>query len=209
MTGTNTLEREVVLHRYYDPNAGQFLSVDPLLDLTGTPYVYTSGDPVNLTDATGLDFLGALFDSFNPWSQNNVLYRFGYHHPLGGKVVVAGSGVGIAAASCYIACPALAIAGAADEESNPNAFSGFFDQCRAFFGDETGAIGGSDSEQTVDEVLKGKVGSITRAPLPAGSPSWDELRSMTMSEIEKGAKTNLPGYRTILKLLTNSRYNKP
>jgi len=43
------------VYRYYDPSTGQFLSVDPLVDLTGQPYAYTGGDPVNATDPSGLD----------------------------------------------------------------------------------------------------------------------------------------------------------
>ena len=39
--------------RYYDPQSGQFLSVDPLEDETGEPYSYTGGDPVNETDPGG------------------------------------------------------------------------------------------------------------------------------------------------------------
>jgi RHS repeat-associated protein len=47
-------ETRVVHHRYYDSTTGQFLSVDPLADVTGTPYAYTGGDPVNRSDALGL-----------------------------------------------------------------------------------------------------------------------------------------------------------
>src|ERR1700676_1882584 len=47
-------EIRVVHHRYYDPATGQFLSVDPLANLTGTPYAYTGGDPVNGSDPSGL-----------------------------------------------------------------------------------------------------------------------------------------------------------
>ena len=42
-----------LFHRYYDPATEQFLSVDPLVDMTGAPYAYTSGDPVNESDQTG------------------------------------------------------------------------------------------------------------------------------------------------------------
>lgn len=94
MSGTNVLDPEVVLARYYDPSTGQFLSVDPLVAETGTPYAYTGGDPVNRSDPNGLSFLGAVVDSLNPFSQNNVLYRFGYHHPLAGKVVADTAGAG-------------------------------------------------------------------------------------------------------------------
>ncbi|HXB48770.1 MAG TPA: RHS repeat-associated core domain-containing protein, partial [Streptosporangiaceae bacterium] len=39
--------------RYYDPATGQFLSVDPALALTGTPYQYAGNDPVDLSDPSG------------------------------------------------------------------------------------------------------------------------------------------------------------
>jgi hypothetical protein len=39
--------------RYYDPTVGQFLTVDPLVAMTLSPYGYVSGDPLNATDPTG------------------------------------------------------------------------------------------------------------------------------------------------------------
>jgi RHS repeat-associated protein len=39
--------------RYYDPSTGQFLSRDPITALTGQPYAYTAGNPLNITDPTG------------------------------------------------------------------------------------------------------------------------------------------------------------
>ncbi len=39
--------------RYYDPATGQFLSVDPLVDVTRQPYAYTGDNPVNEADPTG------------------------------------------------------------------------------------------------------------------------------------------------------------
>jgi len=208
--------RGALVRRYYDPTTEQFLSVDPLVDETGTPYAFTGGDPVNESDPSGASILGAIFDSINPISSNNVFYRFGYHHPLAGRVLAIGTGAaagGIAVgaacvAFCLPAAAALGIGGAAAED-NPGLLSRIVNQCQAFVGDETGAVGGAGDEQTVNDVLQGKFGSITRAPLPAGSPSWDEVRNMTMSEIEKAAQANEPGYKTILKLLTDSRFNKP
>ncbi len=44
--------------RYYDPSTGQFMSVDPALSVTGQPYSYADGDPVNLADPTGRMGLG-------------------------------------------------------------------------------------------------------------------------------------------------------
>ena len=54
MTTTETLEREVVFKRYYDPATGQFLSVDPLVASTQQPYAYASDNPGNESDPTGL-----------------------------------------------------------------------------------------------------------------------------------------------------------
>ena len=44
--------------RYYDPTTGQFLSVDPLLSITGQPYFYAEDDPLNSEDPSGLWVLG-------------------------------------------------------------------------------------------------------------------------------------------------------
>lgn len=40
--------------RYYDPATGQFLSRDPLTAITGAPYSYVYGNPLNGTDPLGL-----------------------------------------------------------------------------------------------------------------------------------------------------------
>jgi len=76
------------------------------------------------------------------------------------------------------------------------------------WGPGTPAAGQPPGEPTIAEILKGKLGSIQRAPLPSGSPGWSDITNMTLSEIRAGAQENLPGYRTILKLLTDSRFNK-
>lgn len=51
-TTTNTSNGSV--HRYYVPQTAQFLSVDPLVGVTGQPYGYAGEDPANLSDPTGL-----------------------------------------------------------------------------------------------------------------------------------------------------------
>lgn len=40
--------------RYYDPNTSQFLTRDPLLDLTHEPYGYANNDAINGDDPTGM-----------------------------------------------------------------------------------------------------------------------------------------------------------
>jgi RHS repeat-associated protein len=39
--------------RYYDPATGQFLTRDPLTTLSGSPYAYADGNPLNASDPTG------------------------------------------------------------------------------------------------------------------------------------------------------------
>ena len=41
--------------RYYDPSTAQFLTRDPLGQLTRQPYSYANDNPINNTDPTGLD----------------------------------------------------------------------------------------------------------------------------------------------------------
>jgi RHS repeat-associated protein len=41
--------------RWYDPQTGQFLSVDPLDTETGAAYYYAEDDPTTFSDPTGLD----------------------------------------------------------------------------------------------------------------------------------------------------------
>lgn len=42
--------------RYYDPATGQFLTTDPIEDVTGDSYGYAGGNPIMNTDPTGLDW---------------------------------------------------------------------------------------------------------------------------------------------------------
>jgi RHS repeat-associated protein len=45
-----------LLNRYYQPSAGQFISVDPAITQTLQPYSYADDNPVSLTDPTGALF---------------------------------------------------------------------------------------------------------------------------------------------------------
>jgi RHS repeat-associated protein len=51
---------EYLQARYYDPNTGEFISVDPLKDLTDQPYAYAGDNPLSATDPTGLTSCGWL-----------------------------------------------------------------------------------------------------------------------------------------------------
>jgi hypothetical protein len=60
----------------------------------------------------------------------------------------------------------------------------------------------------VSEILRTKKGSVRTAPLPVGSPSWSKFEAMMWEEIEDGAKRNLPGFRTVRKLLGDQRFDR-
>jgi RHS repeat-associated protein len=58
--------------RYYDPATAEFMSVDPLVGSTGESYQYTSNNPVNATDPSGLcGFWDVVcyVSSFNPFDR--------------------------------------------------------------------------------------------------------------------------------------------
>lgn len=66
-----------------------------------------------------------------------------------------------------------------------------------------------DPTTRVREILKQKRGGITRAPMPPGAPAWDDILDMAWDEkIEEGAREGRAGFRTIRKLLTDSRFNR-
>ena len=46
--------------RYYDPATGQFMTVDPLVQKTKTPFVYAGDDPSNNEDPSGESFFSSL-----------------------------------------------------------------------------------------------------------------------------------------------------
>jgi RHS repeat-associated protein len=58
--------------RFYDVATGQFLNRDPLTAITGSPYGYVAGDPLNEVDPLGLRSCSIL-STFNPFSKKNCL----------------------------------------------------------------------------------------------------------------------------------------
>ena len=61
-----------LINRYYDPATGQFISVDPEVNITGQPYAYVSGDPMNTTDPDGTGAYSYYFDLGNLGSATDV-----------------------------------------------------------------------------------------------------------------------------------------
>jgi RHS repeat-associated protein len=64
--------------RYYDPVSGQFVTVDPAVGKTNSPYAYVAGDVVNHTDPTGRswDLPGGLC-VWMPFQDNSHCESFG------------------------------------------------------------------------------------------------------------------------------------
>jgi hypothetical protein len=54
-----SLTRSAIIARYYDPATAQFLTVDPMVAITLSPYGYVAGDPVNVSDPSGQGGLSA------------------------------------------------------------------------------------------------------------------------------------------------------
>ncbi len=77
-------------NRYDDPGTAQFLSVDPMVAMTGQPYAFTSDNPANGADPLGLCGGGhsEWYDTFNPFSQNNPVYQWACNDPAGAEQVM-------------------------------------------------------------------------------------------------------------------------
>lgn len=78
--------------RYYDPGTAQFLTVDPLVSVTGSAYGYAAGNPLNATDPTGL--CGPLPPGTpGPWLPCGAAFGWdvsGHHLPGEGQTVEGG-----------------------------------------------------------------------------------------------------------------------
>jgi hypothetical protein len=96
--------------RFYDPVTASFLSVDPALAQTGSPYAYASGNPLQLTDPLGLWSLKGAWNSVKSaasatgnWIVDNKGMLIG---AAAGILVTAGC-LAITAGAGSIACAAL------------------------------------------------------------------------------------------------------
>ncbi|HTX01674.1 MAG TPA: RHS repeat-associated core domain-containing protein [Acidimicrobiales bacterium] len=71
---------ERLVHRYYDPTTGQFLTVDPDLQETQQAYAYAGDDPVDVDDPSGdapyppQVFAAATYDPKKPYNVGDGTY---------------------------------------------------------------------------------------------------------------------------------------
>jgi hypothetical protein len=117
------------VHRYYDPQTGQFMSVDPDLEETEAPYSYVYGDPINgvdpagdcsfgaficgvtgtLEDVTknvGHGLVGAATEAYTGWQDAEALANCGAWYSYACGEAVQGLGVDISGALVTAAiCP--------------------------------------------------------------------------------------------------------
>ena len=84
-----------LINRYYDPTTGQFISVDPLVTITGLPFAYANDNPINDTDSLGLwgwnpisDFTQATNDVGGAVASGVTWVA---HHPLETAGIVIGA----------------------------------------------------------------------------------------------------------------------
>jgi RHS repeat-associated protein len=170
----------------YDPPTAQFLTVDPLEMVTRAPYTYGEDNPLNRDDATGLSSWNPFSESF--WTEGNFISE----SPLNPIPYYE-----------------------AEIESYENGCGYFASVTHGLEGAIAGTAllaggeGADEADITVSDVLEGKLNSITRAPRPPGSPAWADIQDMSIADVRAAAKANEPGFKTILKLLTDNRFNKP
>ena len=120
------LGRVFLNNRYYDPTTGQFLSVDPLVAVTGDPYLYAGGNPTTRSDPSGLDPGGCHNGRPNAVSgaceSVSTHSQFTVDGSLGGKSfanvttpIRKRSGIGAVTIDLYIAASQAGIVGMHDE----------------------------------------------------------------------------------------------
>jgi hypothetical protein len=115
--------------RYYDPVTALFLTVDPLVDTTRTPYAYTDDNPLNYTDLTGQSWWGDLATGLGIAGAVLGAGACIILEPCGAVAAVVGGGVvfdgaAIFGAGVYGAAAGLGLAGGLYAASNSHGSPG-------------------------------------------------------------------------------------
>jgi RHS repeat-associated protein len=113
--------------RWYKPQAGGFLTRDPLTAITGQPYAYANDDPVNESDPLGLWGWNPIKDVTQGWNDTGgkavhfVDHKVAIGEIAVGVVVVAGVTVATVATGRLADAVAIGAAGAAEEVASAGA----------------------------------------------------------------------------------------
>jgi RHS repeat-associated protein len=81
--------------RVYDPATAQFMSVDPLADMTRLPYAYAVDNPLNLNDPSGLIFGIPGTPSWSQVGTRFVGFWDGFTRPLAGGTAALRGALGL------------------------------------------------------------------------------------------------------------------
>jgi len=102
--------------RFYDPVTASFLSVDPALSQTDSPYAYASGNPLQLVDRLGLFLFSKAWKSVKSAASTTGNWIIDHQALIIGAVagiLVTAGCLAITAGAGSIACAALG--GAVDD----------------------------------------------------------------------------------------------
>jgi len=182
-----------LVHRYYDPATGQFLSSDPLVNITGQPYAYSNDDPVNESDPLGLWGWNPISDVTQAWNDTGgKAVHYVATHPkeaigIGlGVVAVATGGAGLlvggAAATTILSATAVGTGLGASALDYGACRSGSTAACvgagLGFIGSIAGggplaaSIGGIADESLAGSLLTGLLGGFS-LNFGAAGLTWD------------------------------------
>lgn len=146
------------IHRYYDAQTGQFISVDPLVAQTEQPYEYAGDEPVDLADPSGqwlgIDTgLGAAIGAVvggvagaGSYVVGAATGQYGFSWSGLGIATVSGAVGGAVAGACvgttWVGGAFCGAAGGFAATATSNLLTGAPLQCNLFEGTAFGAVGG-------------------------------------------------------------------
>ena len=171
--------------RYYDPATAQFLTRDPLEAITGSPYGYVNGDPLDAGDPSGLFCIGSVCAGFDPAA---ALVNFGRGASFGFSDKIAnwispGASCTIDQNAGYKVLGAAATlvatfgaGGAAAEGEGGGLLAGLKGRYRAarMGGSDAGSISLGGAEFSEDEIAQLTYQHIGAGDI-AGRPTLDEI----------------------------------
>jgi hypothetical protein len=185
-------------HPFWNHTAGQFQRADALS--TGDLLLTAYGDSVVVDGlAAGSEYWGTAYNL-------HVREIHTYFVVVGGEqVLVHNQCGGLTPGGGFDGTPGSSPA-LTNNPWHPDAVASRSANNAALYADE--AVGGFGPDSLVSDVLKTRLGSITRAPLPPGAPGWGAWRQMTLGQIGAGATDGLPGYDAAWKLLNDGRFTR-